>query len=158
MSSLRRSSPEMYAVPQPKRTRSTYSPTLSIMPSASRADSPGSMTWVMPRARGFGGRAGRSRKSGDGTPGNLTAAARFAPARKRRRRLALDVHRHPGERAALPLAPEQAEDVDVVMALAVAVPVAQHALVAEPDREQRARRMRVRRVRVRAEAVEAEHA
>src|SRR3954471_10139192 len=111
MSSLRRSSPEMYAVPQPHRTRATYSPTLSIIPSASRADSPGSMTWVMPRARGLGGRSGRSRKSGEATPGNLTAAVRFAPAREAGRWLALDVHRHRGERPAGPLAAQQAEDV-----------------------------------------------
>src|SRR4051794_2051553 len=158
MSSLRRSSPEMYAVPQPNRTRSTYSPTLSIIPSASRADSPGSMTWVMPRARGLGGRAGRSRKSGVDTPGNLTAAARFAPAREGGRRFALDVDRHAGERAVAPLAAQEAEDVDVVMARAVAVPVAQDALVTEADREQRLRRVLVRRVRVRAETVEAQHA
>src|SRR4051794_33249721 len=158
MSSLRRSSPEMYAVPQPNRTRSTYSPTLSIIPSASRADSPGSMTWVIPRARGLGGRAGRSRKSGDDTPGNLTAAAGFAPARERGRRRPLDAHRHARERPVLPLPPQQAEDVDVVVALAVAMPLAQDALVPEADAEQRLRRLRVRRVRVRAEAVQAEHA
>src|SRR3954447_3407167 len=157
MSSLRRNSGEMYAVPQPKRTRSTYAPTLSIIPSASRAESPGSMTCVIPRARGLGGRAGRSRKSGEGTPGNLTAARDAAPPRERGRRLALDLDRHGGERALRPLRAQQAEDVDVVVAVAVAVPVAQHALVAEAGREQRLRRLRVRRVRVGAEAVEAEH-
>src|SRR3954454_12851083 len=125
MSSLRRSSPEMYAVPQPNRTRSTYSPTLSIIPSASRADRPGSMTWVTPRARGLVGRAGRSRKSGVDTPGNLTAAARFTAAREGGPRLALDLHRHRGERPVRPLAAQQAEHVDVVVALTVAVPVAQ---------------------------------
>src|SRR3954471_22556272 len=154
MSSLRRSSGEMYAVPQPNRTRSTYGPTLSISPSDSRADSPGSMTCVSPRARGLGGRAGRSRKSGDGTAGNLKAVA----AGERGRRLAVDVDGDGGERPALPLRPQQPEDVDVVVALAVAVPVAQDALVAEPDREQRLRRHDVRRVRVRPEAVHAEHA
>src|SRR3954452_9280873 len=101
----------MYAVPQPKRTRSTKSPTLSTIASASRAESPGSMTCVTPRERGFGGRAGRSRKSGDDTPGNLTATGGEARARERGRRLALHAHRHARERPVLPLAPEQAEDV-----------------------------------------------
>src|SRR3954453_12063451 len=111
MSSLRRSSALMYAVPQPKRTRSTKSPTLSIVASASRAESPGSMTWVIPRARGLGGRAGRSRKSGEGTPGNLTAGHDPTPARERARRLALDLDRHARERALRPLRAQQAEDV-----------------------------------------------
>src|SRR4051794_25177632 len=116
------------------------------------------MTWVMPRARGFGGRAGRSRKSGDDTPGNLTAAGRVAPAREHGGRRALDAHRYVRERPVLPLAPQEAEDVDVVVALAMAVPVAQHPLVAESDSQQRLRRLHVRRVRVRAEAVQPEHA
>src|SRR3954452_1206072 len=107
----------MYAVPQPKRTRSTKSPTLSTIASASRADSPGSMTCVTPRERGFGGRAGRSRNSGDGTARNLTAVA----AGERGRRLAVDVDRYGGERAVLPLRAQEPEDVDVVVALAVAV-------------------------------------
>src|SRR4051795_8872914 len=152
MSSLRRSSGEMYAVPQPNRTRSTYGPTLSIIPSASCAESPGSITWVIPRARGLGGRAGRSRKSGGGTPGNLTAVA---PG-DRLGRLALDVDRHRRERAVLPLGAQQPEDVDVVVAIAVAVEVAQHALAAEADGQERLGRHLVRRVRVRAEAMQAE--
>src|SRR3954464_14331178 len=156
MSSLRRSSGEMYAVPQPKRTRSTYAPTLSIIPSASRAESPGSMTWVIPRARGLGGGAGRSRKSGEGTPGNPTTARDAAPARECDGRIALDLDRHGGERGRRPLRAQQSEDVDVVVAVAVAVPVAQHALVAEADLKQRLRRPHVRCVRVRAEAVQAE--
>src|SRR4051794_13017546 len=124
------------------------------MPSASRADSPGSITWVIPRERGLPWRAGRSRKSGDDTPGNLTAVR----ARERGRRLALDVDRDRRERALLPLGAQQAEHVDVVVARAVAVPVAQHALVAEADAEQRLRRLHGRCVRERAETVQAQPA
>src|SRR4051794_1615623 len=112
------------------------------------------MTCVTPRERGFGGRAGRSRNSGDGTARNLTAVA----AGERGRRLAVDVDRDGGERAVLPLRAQEPEDVDVVVALAVAMPVAQDALVPKADREQRSRRHGVRRVRVRAESVHAEHA
>src|ERR671922_3104946 len=104
-------------------------------PSASRAESPESMTWVMPRERGLEGRLGRSRKSGNRASGKgggmLTAGERRADTAQRRGRLALDAHRNVGQRARLPLAAQQAEDVDVVVALAVAVPVAQHALVSE---------------------------
>src|SRR5687767_8283064 len=41
---------------------STYSPAVSKRPSMSRRFMPLSMTWVRPRVRGFGGRAGTSRK------------------------------------------------------------------------------------------------
>src|SRR6476659_1496473 len=164
MSSLRRSSRETYAEPQPSRTRSTNGSTLSISPSAAWAVRPGSITWVMPLARGLEGRSGRSRKSGTGAfgrgrprgGGSLTAV-RAAAARERPRRVALDPDGNPGERARLPLTAQQPEDVDVVVAAGVAVPVAQEALVPEAEAEQRARRAHVGRVRVGAHAVQAEH-
>src|SRR5215211_6509357 len=132
-----------------------------MTPSASWAVSPGSMTWVMPRERGLGGRLGRSRKSGNrssrkGAPrsgGILTAAERRPDPPERGRQVALDADRHAGQRARLPLGAQQPEDVDVVVALAVAVPVAQHALVPEADRQQRLRRLQVGGVRVGADAV-----
>src|SRR5919202_2299988 len=102
-------------------------------PSASRAASPESMTWVMPAERGLEGRLGRSRQSGSRSSGKgggmLTAGERRTDAAQGGRQLALDRHRHVGQRAGLPLRPQQAEHVDVVVAVAVAVPVAQHALV-----------------------------
>src|SRR6185312_14563918 len=165
MSSLRRSSRLTYDDPQPSRTRSTYGSTLSISPSASRAERPGSITWVTPCDRGLGERLGRSRKSGkrsSGTGGGprgrgiVTAVRRRPGAEPGRRGGALDRHRHVAQRPRLPVVAQQAEDVDVVLAVVVAVPAAQHALVAEAERQQRARRADVLRVRVGAEPVHAE--
>src|SRR5207247_2984695 len=59
--------------------------------------------------------------------------------------------------ARLPFGTQHPEDVDVVEALAVAVPVAQDALAPEADRLKRCARAQVLGVRVRAEAVHAEH-
>src|SRR3954470_10280361 len=122
------------------------------------------MTWVTPLERGLGERLGRSRKSGNRSSGTggpwsggiLTAADRRPGAAERRRQLALDGHGDVGERARLPLGPQQPEDVDVVVALAVAVPVAQEALVAEADRQQRGGRAGAARGGVRAEPMHAE--
>src|SRR6476619_5868617 len=52
----------MYAVPQPSLTMSTKAPAVSKSCSMSRIPSPLSITCVSPSARGFPGRAGRSRK------------------------------------------------------------------------------------------------
>ena len=75
--------PVATAVPQPSLTRSTASPATSIIPSTSASDKPRSSTWVMPRSRGFGLRAGRSRKDVTGREAAATAPGRLRPSRRR---------------------------------------------------------------------------
>src|ERR687890_1886176 len=99
--------------------------------SASRSDRPLSMTCVTPRDRGLGERLGRSRKSG-GSSGKeaasvaggamLTAGQGRTEGGERGRQLALEAHRDVRQRPVLPLRAQEPEDVDVVVAAAVAGP------------------------------------
>ena len=133
-------------------------------PRPSRADSPGSITWVMPRARGLGGRLGRSRKSGTGAfgtgrprgGGSLTAVPR-------RRRAGTPPAARPRPRPAPPAsgpASHSARSSPKTLTSWWRPPWRCQSRRTpswrKPSAEQRPRRAHVLRVRVGAQAVQAE--